>query len=46
MRVLDLQEQIDRGEYHVDARAVADAIVRRLLAERGQRAAAQDRESA
>jgi len=46
MRVMDLQEQIDRGEYHVDAKAVANAIVRRLLAERGQRAAAQDRDSA
>jgi anti-sigma28 factor (negative regulator of flagellin synthesis) len=46
MKVMDLQEQIGRGEYHVDAQAVADAIVRRLLAERGQRAAAQDRHSA
>lgn len=43
---MDLQEQIDRGEYQVDPKAVADAIVRRLLAERGQRAAAQDRDSA
>ena len=41
---MDLQEQIDRGEYHVDAKPVANAIVRRLLAERGQRAAAQDRD--
>ena len=43
---MDLQAQIDCGEYQVDARAVADAIVRRLLAERGLRPAAQDRESA
>jgi anti-sigma28 factor (negative regulator of flagellin synthesis) len=46
MKIMDLREQIDRGEYEIDPRAVADAIVRRLLAERGQRAAAQDRESA
>jgi anti-sigma28 factor (negative regulator of flagellin synthesis) len=46
MRILDLREQIARGEYHVDAEAVADAIVRRLLAERGPRATAQDRQSA
>ncbi|HET9104595.1 MAG TPA: hypothetical protein VFN55_14665 [Solirubrobacteraceae bacterium] len=29
-----LQDQIDRGEYRVDAHAVADAIIRRLVAER------------
>ena len=34
MRVSQLQEQIDRGEYRVDNHAVADAIIRRLLAER------------
>jgi anti-sigma28 factor (negative regulator of flagellin synthesis) len=46
MKIMDLQEQIGRGEYQVDAQAVADAIVRRLLAERGHRPAAQDRDSA
>jgi anti-sigma28 factor (negative regulator of flagellin synthesis) len=46
MKVVDLQEQIGRGEYQVDTQAVANAILRRLLAERGQRAAAQDRDSA
>lgn len=46
MKVMDLQEQVGRGEYQIDAQAVADAIVRRLLAERGQRPAAQDRDSA
>jgi anti-sigma28 factor (negative regulator of flagellin synthesis) len=46
MKVMDLQEQIGRGEYQVDAQAVANAIMRRLLAERGQRSAAQDRDSA
>ena len=34
MRVSQLQDQIDRGEYRVDTHAVADAIIRRLLAER------------
>ena len=34
MRVSQLQDQIDRGEYRVDNHAVADAIIRRLLAER------------
>jgi hypothetical protein len=33
MRVSEIQEQIGRGEYHVDTHAVADAIVRRLLQE-------------
>jgi Anti-sigma-28 factor, FlgM len=46
MKIIDLREQIDRGEYQIDPRAVADAIVRRLLAERGQGPAARDRESA
>ncbi len=30
MRLAELQERIGRGEYHVDAQAVAAAIVRRL----------------
>jgi hypothetical protein len=30
MRISEIQEQVGRGEYHVDAHAVADAIVRRL----------------
>lgn len=31
LRLSQIQEQVGRGEYQVDARAVADAIVRRLL---------------
>ena len=31
MRLNQIQEQIGRGEYQVDTRAVADAIVRKLL---------------
>jgi anti-sigma28 factor (negative regulator of flagellin synthesis) len=31
MRLIQIQEQIGRGEYHVDSHAVADAIVRRLM---------------
>jgi anti-sigma-28 factor FlgM len=46
MKIRDLQKQVGRGKYHVDAQAVADAIVRRLLAGRGQRAGAQNRNSA
>jgi len=36
MRMNELQQLIDRGEYRVDTQAVADAIVRRLLAGRGR----------
>lgn len=32
MRMIELQQRICRGEYVVDARAVADALVRHLLA--------------
>lgn len=32
MRVSQIQDQIGRGEYRVDTQAVADAIIRRLLA--------------
>jgi hypothetical protein len=32
MRLDELQQQVGRGEYRVDAQAVAEAIVRRLLA--------------
>ncbi len=35
---MDLHDQITRGEYQVDAQAVADAIVRRILAGRTVRA--------
>ena len=31
MLVNQLQDQIGRGEYRVDAQAVADAIIRRLI---------------
>jgi anti-sigma28 factor (negative regulator of flagellin synthesis) len=37
MKVMALQDQIGRGEYQVDAYAVADAIVRRILAGRTSR---------
>ena len=30
-RVLAIREQVQRGEYQVDAQAVADAILRRLM---------------
>jgi hypothetical protein len=33
VRLNEIQEQIGRGEYRVDAHAVADAIIRRLLQE-------------
>jgi hypothetical protein len=33
MQLVALQEQIGRGEYHVNTQAVADAIVRRLIQE-------------
>jgi anti-sigma28 factor (negative regulator of flagellin synthesis) len=36
MKVMDIQEKLDRGEYRVDAHAVAEAIVRRLLGDRAQ----------
>lgn len=32
MRMSEIQEQIGRGDYRVDTYAVADAILRRLLA--------------
>ena len=37
MKIIDLQEQVGRGEYQVDTHAVAEAIVRRLLGDRGPR---------
>ena len=33
MRLSQIQDQIGRGEYRVDTQAVADAIIRRLVAE-------------
>ena len=36
MRMNELQQLIDRGEYRVDTHAVADAILRRLLAVQGR----------
>ncbi len=32
MRISEIQEQVGSGAYHVNPQAVADAIVRRLLA--------------
>ena len=34
MRLSELQRQVAHGEYRIDSQAVADAIVRRLLAVR------------
>jgi anti-sigma28 factor (negative regulator of flagellin synthesis) len=31
MRIVEIQQQVGRGEYRVDTHAVADAILRRLL---------------
>ena len=36
MRLSQIQEQIGRGEYRVDTQAVADAIIRRFIAEQRQ----------
>jgi anti-sigma-28 factor FlgM len=33
MRIVEIQQQVGRGEYRVDTHAVADAILRRLLLE-------------
>ncbi|GAC1579866.1 MAG: hypothetical protein NVS3B18_13580 [Candidatus Dormibacteria bacterium] len=33
MRLTEIQGQIGRGEYRVNTQAVADAIIRRLIAE-------------
>jgi hypothetical protein len=46
MKVMDLQEQVGRGEYQVDTHAVAEAIVRRILGERAPGATAQGSPSA
>jgi hypothetical protein len=34
MRISELHQQVGRGEYRVDAHAVAEAILRKLLHER------------
>jgi anti-sigma28 factor (negative regulator of flagellin synthesis) len=41
MKVTDIQEQVGRGEYQVDERAVAEAILRRILGERRSQSASQ-----
>jgi anti-sigma28 factor (negative regulator of flagellin synthesis) len=41
MKVVDIQEQVGRGEYQVDERAVAEAILRRILGERRSRTTPQ-----
>ena len=46
MKVMDIQEQVGRGEYQVDTHAVAVAIVRRILGERAPRATPQGGPSA
>ncbi len=38
MRLSQIRDQIGRGEYRVDTQAVADAIIRRLVAEQPLRA--------
>lgn len=42
MRLNQLQDQIGRGEYRVDAHAVAEAIIRRLIAEQRAHAPSAD----
>ncbi len=37
MRLSEIREQVLRGDYQVDAKAVADAIMRRLLREHRRR---------
>lgn len=39
MRITEIQQQVGQGQYRVDTQAVADAIVRRLLAQRPPAAA-------
>jgi anti-sigma28 factor (negative regulator of flagellin synthesis) len=46
MKVMDIQEQVGRGEYQVDERAVAEAILRRILGERRSRPASDGGSSA
>jgi Anti-sigma-28 factor, FlgM len=46
MKIMAIQEQIGRGEYQVDERAVAEAILRRMLGKRGLRTSTQGRPSA
>lgn len=46
MKVTDIREQVGRGEYEVDTDAVAEAIVRRILGDRGPRTNGQGRSSA
>jgi anti-sigma28 factor (negative regulator of flagellin synthesis) len=46
MKVMDIQEQVGRGEYQVDEHAVAEAIVRRILGQRAPRATSQGNTSA
>jgi hypothetical protein len=41
MKVIALQDQVGRGEYQVDTNAVAAAIVRRILGDRGPRTKAR-----
>jgi anti-sigma28 factor (negative regulator of flagellin synthesis) len=42
MRIDQLQQQVGKGEYQVDAQAVADAILRRILGAGGRVAVAPD----
>jgi anti-sigma28 factor (negative regulator of flagellin synthesis) len=46
MKVIDLQEKVGSGEYQVDTRAVAEAIVRRILGDRGPRTTPQNSSTA
>jgi len=36
MRINEIQQQVGRGEYHVDTHAVAEAILRRLMTGHGR----------
>jgi hypothetical protein len=44
MRMNEIQQQIGRGEYRVDSQAVADAIIRRLLAGQDPSGMSRDRD--
>ena len=41
MQMNEIQQQVGRGEYEVDARAVAEAILRRLMQGHGRPTAAE-----
>ena len=46
MKIMAIQQQVGRGEYQIDPRAVAEAIVRRILGKRAPRVTSQGHPSA